>query len=185
MVLMESNPNALKLGDTAPAFSLKGTEGKTYSLQSFKTAKALLVIFMCNHCPFVKPKFETIKNLQAKYKDKGLVVLGINPNDPVKYPDDNFDNMVKIAHEKKFNFYYLWDETQQTAKKYGATCTPDPFLFDAQQILVYHARIDDAHGPDKVPTTHEMDDAIAELLKTGKVTVKQLPSMGCSIKWKL
>ena len=145
MVLLKSLEK-LKTGDKAPDFNLKAIDGKTYSLADFKNAKALLIIFMCNHCPYVKSKQETIKDLQTKYKDKGLVIVGINPNESEKYSEDSFEGMVKVAKEKNFNFVYLHDETREVAKSYGASCTPDPFLFDAEQKLVYHGRLNNEIG---------------------------------------
>ena len=174
----------LKTGQKAPDFNLKGIDGKTYSLNDFKDAKALLIIFMCNHCPYVKAKHETIINLQAKYKDKGLVVVGINSNESENYPEDSFEGMVETAKEKNFNFVYLHDETQEVAKAYGASCTPDPFLFDSEQKLVYHGRFNDALEPEQEPTTADMDEAISTVLKGKKPKHEFLYSIGCSIKWK-
>ena len=183
MVLLESTYTKLQKGNQAPDFSLKGTDGKTYTLDSFKDAKALLIIFMCNHCPYVKPKFKDIIQLQNKFKDKGLVIIGINANDPINYPEDSFEKMQEYYENEGFNFYYLQDETQETAKAYGAVCTPDPFLFDKDKKLVYHGRINDAHGPDKEPTTKDMEDAITAVLE-GTELPEEKPSLGCSIKWK-
>jgi len=183
MVLLKSLER-LKIGDKAPNFNLKGVDGKTHSLDDFNDAKALLVIFMCNHCPYVKPKIEIIKNLQAKYKNKGLIVVGINANESKNYPEDSFDGMIKTAKEKKINFIYLYDETQETAKSYGASCTPDPFLFDSKKKLVYHGRFDDALEPGQTPTTADMDEAIQSVLSGKKPKHEFLYSIGCSIKWK-
>ena len=174
----------LKTSSKAPSFSLNGIDGRTHSLSEFKNAKALLVIFMCNHCPYVKPKIETIKTLQAKYKGEGLVVVGINANDAADYPEDSFEGMVKAANEKNFNFVYLHDETQQVAKAYGASCTPDPFLFDGEQKLVYHGRFDNALEPVQAATEFNMDDAIKSVLSGKKPKQDFLYSIGCSIKWK-
>lgn len=183
MVLTESKAK-LQLGDEAPDFSLPGIDEKTHSLQDFADARALLVVFMCNHCPYVQAKFDTIKSLQDEFRDRGLVVVGINSNDTENYPEDSFEKMKQYAERYGFNFVYLFDETQEIAKKYGAECTPDPFLFDSQKKLVYHGRFDDAHGPDKTPTTHEMKDAIQAILTSDFVKSDQKPSMGCNIKWK-
>ena len=182
MVLLKSLEK-LRNGDKAPDFNLKCTNGKTYSLSNFKDAKALLIIFMCNHCPYVKAKIEAIKTLQSKYKGKGLVVVGINSNDAVDYPEDSFDGMVKTAKENSFNFIYLHDETQEAAKSYGASCTPDPFLFDSEQKLVYHGRFDNAMEGQKA-TEFDMDGAIAAVLSGKKPKHEFLYSIGCSIKWK-
>jgi peroxiredoxin len=182
MALVESI-SKLKRGMKAPDFSLPGTDGSTYSLSSFTDAKALLIVFMCNHCPYVKPKIDELKRIQADYKDKGLVVVGINPNDEHFVPEDDFEHMQQFVKEREINFVYLRDETQETAKEYGASCTPDPFLFDANQELIFHSRIDDTHGQEEAGK-HEMHEAVGEFLSSGKVTVEQQPSMGCSIKWK-
>ena len=180
---MESIYNVLKKGAKAPDFSLPATDGKTYSLNDFKDAKALLIIFMCNHCPYVKPKFDELKRITADYKDKGLVVVGINPNDENYVPEDDFEHMKQVVEERGINFIYLRDETQETARAYGASCTPDPFLFDSEQKLIFHSRIDDTHE-DKPVNKHEMHEVIGELLETGKISLQEQPSMGCSIKWK-
>jgi len=181
MVLLESTYTKLKKGDLAPDFKLKATDGKTYSLDDFK-AKALLIIFMCNHCPYVKPKFKDFIALQNKFKDD-LIVIGINANDAENYPEDSFEKMQEYYENEGFNFYYIQDETQEVAQAYGAVCTPDPFLFDKDRKLVYHGRINNAHGPDQEPTTKDMEDAITAVLE-GKEPSKEQPSMGCSIKWK-
>ena len=185
MVLLSSNYEILKIGDKAPDFRLKGLERKPYALADFKGKKAVLVVFMCNHCPYVKPKMDELVRLQKVYDQKGLQIIGINPNDPGQHEEDNYENMHKVAKEKNFNFPYLVDGTQLIAKAYGAVCTPDPFLIDGNFKLAYHGRIDDAHGktPDNAEK-HELEEAIKQLLDGKKVTAKQEPSMGCSIKWK-
>ncbi len=174
----------LKINGKAPDFNLKGVDGKYYSLQDFKDAKALLVVFMCNHCPYVKAKLETIKNLQAKYKDKGLILVGINSNESEDYPEDSYDGMVETAKANDFNFIYLHDESQEVAKAYGASCTPDPFLFDSKQELVYHGRFDDALEPGQKATKFDMEEAIEAVLQGKKPKHEFLYSLGCSIKWK-
>ena len=183
MVLLKSLEK-LKTGDKAPDFNLKGIDGKTYSLADFKDAKALLIIFMCNHCPYVKAKQQMIIGLQEKYKDKGLILVGINSNESENYPEDNFDGMVQTAKEKGFNFVYLHDETQEIGKTYGASCTPDPFLFDSEQKLVYHGRLNNQMEPDQEPTEFDMDEAVAAVLEGKKPKHEFLYSIGCSIKWK-
>ena len=183
MSLLQSKQK-LQPGDQAPDFSIKATDGKNYTLTDCKDAKALLIIFMCNHCPYVKPKLETIKQLQAKFKDRGLIVIGINSNDPNYDPDDDFKSMQRIVQEQEFNFVYGVDETQDIAHAYGAECTPDPFLFDAEQKLVYQGRFDDALNPGNTPTTHDMEDAIEAVLQGKKPKQAFLFSLGCSIKWK-
>jgi peroxiredoxin len=185
MVLTPSNYNVLKKGDSAPFFSLLGTDGKIHSLPKAGESKAVLVVFMCNHCPYVKPKMKFLKQLYDKYSKKGLAMFGINSNDTKAYEEDNFENMKKVSKEQKFGFPYLLDETQEIAKAYGAACTPDPFLFDSSCKLVYHGRIDDAHmQPHENAKTNELEDAITQTLKGEKVSIKEQPSLGCNIKWK-
>ncbi len=182
MVLMYSQYK-LKRGDKAPSFALKGVDGKVHSLEEFK-GMPVLVIFMCNHCPYVKPKFPYLVELQEKYKGK-LQIIGINPNDAEKYPEDSFEKMKEYAERFGFNFLYLRDETQEVAKAYGAVCTPDPFLLDREHRIAYHGRIDDAHGkPHSEATTSELEEAIEQVLEGKEVSIPSLPSCGCSIKWK-
>jgi peroxiredoxin len=182
MVVMESQV-VLKKGDRAPDFDLMGVDDKKYSLASYKNYDAILVIFMCNHCPYVKAKVDAISEIQSKFQGK-VAVVGINSNDPVTYPDDSFDNMKKFAKEKGIKFSYLVDDTQQVAKRYGAVCTPDPFLFNKEQKLVFHGRIDNAMKPEDKATEKTMIENIENLL-AGKPIVKDFdPSIGCSIKWK-
>ncbi|MBI5227721.1 thioredoxin family protein [Candidatus Micrarchaeota archaeon] len=185
MALTLSSYRILNKDSTAPNFELFGVDGKTYTLASFKGEKALLIIFMCNHCPYVQPKMDYFVELQERYGKEGLQIVGINSNDAAKYPEDSFENMLKWAMEKKFNFPYLTDPTQEVAKKYDAQCTPDPYLFDNQLKLQYHGRFDDAHGkPHSEGKTSEMEDAIKQVLAGEKVAIETLPSMGCNIKWK-
>ena len=181
MVLLESE-GSLKTGDTAPDFSLKGIDDKIHSLNDY-TQKGLLVIFMCNHCPYVKAKIEAIKEIHEKFKGQ-ISLVGINSKDSEKFPDDSFESMKTIAGEKGIAFDYLVDETQETAKKYGAVCTPDPFLFDSDQKLVFHGRIDDAMNPDAVANEKVMINNIEKFLNGEKIEKDFDPSIGCSIKWK-
>jgi peroxiredoxin len=182
MVLLESQVK-LKTGDLAPDFDLIGIDDKKHSLNSYKEYEGLLVIFICNHCPYVKAKIEAIKEIHEKFKDK-IAVVGINSNDPVNYPDDSFENMKKTAQEKSMKFDYLVDETQEIAKKYGALCTPDPFLFDKQMKLIFHGRIDNAMKPEDTATEKTMISNIEKYLSGEKIEKDFDPSIGCSIKWK-
>ena len=172
----------LKTGDVAPEFSLKGIDGNIHSLNDY-SKKGLLVVFMCNHCPFVKAKIEAIKEIHNKFKDD-ISIVGINSNDSVKYPDDDFESMKNVAKEKGLEIDYLVDETQEIAKKYGAVCTPDPFLFDSEKKLVFHGRIDDAMNPEAEVTEKVMIDNIEKFLSGQKIEKDFDPSIGCSIKWK-
>ena len=183
MVLLESQLS-LKTGDNAPDFMLMGIDDKTHSVDSYAESKGLLVIFMCNHCPYVKAKIEAIKEIHEKYKNS-IALVGINSNDSIKYPDDSFENMKKIANEKGIKFDYLVDDKQEIAKKYGAVCTPDPFLFDSERKLIFHGRIDDAMNPDAAATEKTMINNIEKFLNGDKIEKDFDPSIGCSIKWKL
>jgi len=183
MVLLESKIS-LKTGDTAPDFSLMGIDDKMHSLESYVGSKGLLVIFMCNHCPYVKAKIDAIKQIHEKFKES-IALVGINSNDSTEYPDDSFENMKKIADEKGMKFDYLVDEKQDMAKKYGAICTPDPFLFDQNRKLVFHGRIDNAMNPDDTATENTMQENIEKYLAGEKIEKDFDPSIGCSIKWKL
>ncbi len=182
MVLLESQIK-LKTGDQAPDFDLIGIDDKNHSLNDYKDYDGLLVLFTCNHCPYVKAKVEAIKEIHEKFKDK-VALVGINSNDPTNYPDDNFENMKKTAQEKGIKFDYLVDDTQEIAKKYGATCTPDPFLFDKERKLVFHGRIDNAMTPEDTATEKTMINNIEKLLAGEKIEKDFDPSIGCSIKWK-
>ena len=182
MVLLESQIK-LNKGDQAPDFELTGIDDQKHSLADYKNSEGLLVIFMCNHCPYVKAKVEAIKEIHEKFGDK-IAVVGINSNDAVKYPDDSFESMKNVAVEKGMKFDYLVDETQEIAKKYGAMCTPDPFLFDKDHKLVFHGRIDNAMKPEDTATEKTMINNIAKLLGGENIEKDFDPSIGCSIKWK-
>ena len=173
---------SLRTGDNAPEFNLKGIDDQMHSLNDY-SKKGLLVIFMCNHCPFVKAKIEAIKELHDKFKDD-ISIVGINSNDSVKYPDDDFDSMKAVAKEKGLEIDYLVDETQEIAKKYGAVCTPDPFLFDSEKKLIFHGRIDDAMNPEAEVSEKVMINNIQKFLEGQKIEKDFDPSIGCSIKWK-
>ena len=182
MTLLQSESRKLQKGDAAPEFALKNVDGETYRPKYF-AGKIMVIIFMCNHCPYVKAKMDEIKDIQEKYKDKDVVVIGINSNDPINYPEDDFAHMQALAKEKGYAFY-LVDETQEIAKAYGATCTPDPFVFDKNHKLVYHGRINDAMSPEDTPTKHELQKALDKLIANEEIEEWFVPSRGCSIKWK-
>jgi len=172
----------LKKNDTAPSFKLMGTDSKYYSLEGFKS-RCLLIVFICNHCPYVKARIADLVSLQSKFLDSELQIIGINSNDP-SYQDEGFDNMVKFFKVNNLNFPYLIDDTQQTAKSYGAVCTPDPFLFDQNRRLMFHGKINDAMEPEMTPQVHVMENNIRKILN-GEIIDKDFdPSIGCSIKWK-
>ncbi len=176
----------LTLGTPAPDFSLPDTKGKTVSLGNFKGTPALLVIFMCNHCPYVKHILNDLVKLAKEYKDKGVAVVGINSNDVTNYPEDRPEMMANLATEAAFTFPYLYDETQEVAKAYNAACTPDFFLFDREMRLVYRGQMDDSRPGNNVPVTGvDLTAAIDAVIAGKKVNPEQKPSMGCNIKWKL
>jgi peroxiredoxin len=181
MVKTESSQK-LKTGQKAPDFNLIGIDGKLYSLNDFNS-KTLLIIFMCNHCPFVKARIKDIVDLQSHFTKDKLLIVGINSNDP-QYEEEGFENMKKFSQEYKMNFPYLFDETQKIAKTYGAVCTPDPYLFDGEKRLVFHGKINDAINPDSTPTRDIMKENIEKVLRDEKIVREFDPSIGCSIKWK-
>ena len=182
MVLLESKVS-LQTGDMAPDFELLGIDDKQHSLTNYKDYKGLLVIFICNHCPYVKAKIDAIKEIHEKFKDR-IALVGINSNDSMEYPDDSFENMKIIAQEKEIKFDYLVDGDQEIAKKYGAVCTPDPFLFDSERRLVFHGKIDNAMKPEDTATEKTMISNIQRFLDGEKIEKDFDPSIGCSIKWK-
>jgi peroxiredoxin len=175
----------LPLGTKAPDFSLPDTKGKIISLSDFKDTPAVLVIFMCNHCPFVKHIINELVKLIKEYQQKGVAAAAINSNDVENYPEDHPDMMAKEAKEKGFTFAYLYDETQEVAKAYKAACTPDFFLFDKDKKLVYRGQMDDSRPGNDVPITgKDLRSAMDAVLEGKEVPAEQKPSMGCNIKWK-
>lgn len=179
MVLVQSNDDLMH-GDVASVFELKGVDNRMHSLDKYSEKKAFLIVFMCNHCPYVLPKINELKKIHEDFLD--LQVIAINSNNHPDYPEDNFENMQRFAIEQSLNFPYLFDETQQVAKDYGAVCTPDPFLFDKDKKLIWKGRIN--NGGTNEGTVSELYEAIKEFFETGKITKEEIPSMGCSIKWK-
>ena len=168
----------------APDFELPGTDGRTHSLKSLSDKKALVVIFSCNHCPYVQAYEDRIIELQRDYAGKGVQVVAINSNEDVNHPDDSFDNMVKRARDRKFNFLYLRDESQRVAKAYGATNTPHIFLFDDKRGLRYTGKIDDNwQEPGKVKRRY-LREAIDAVLAGKPVAEPETFAIGCTIKWK-
>ncbi|MCM2322929.1 MAG: thioredoxin family protein [Oligoflexia bacterium] len=176
-----------ELGSVAPAFRLPGTDGRTYGLEDFHSARALVVIFMCNHCPYVKAVKDRINALARDYQSRGVAVVGISSNDSARYPDDGFEAMKRVAREEGFVFPYLWDETQEIARAYGAVCTPDFYVYSRRDegfALGYRGRLDDNWKDESAVTRRELRDALEAILRGEKPASDQKPSMGCSIKWK-
>jgi peroxiredoxin len=172
----------LSLGNAAPDFDLPGVDGSRYSLGSFKDKPVLVVVFSCNHCPYVKAYEDRIVSIQRDYASKGVQFVAINSNDEKSYPEDGFEQMVVRAKEKGFNFPYLRDETQDVVTAYGAVCTPHVFAFDKHRTLRYRGRVDDSRDPTKV-STHDLRNALDDLLGGGEVRVPDTRPFGCSIKW--
>ncbi len=176
--------NKLKIDSLLPQFNLPGTDGNSYSSEGFKNKNILIVIFSCNHCPYVQAYEERMIDLQKEFKDRGVQIVAINSNDDSKYPEDSFDEMKKRAVERKFNFPYLRDETQKIAKAFGASHTPQIFLFNKERKLKYEGKIDDNwQEPDRVQN-HYLRDAITEVLDEREVSIPETFSIGCTIKWK-
>jgi peroxiredoxin len=176
--------NNLKIGSSAPDFDLPGVDGKKYSLSSFADKKALIVIFSCNHCPYVQAYEGRIKQIQSDYASKGVSVVAINSNEDTRYPEDSFENMKKRAAEQKFNFLYLRDEDQSVARAYDATHTPEIFLFDKERKLAFHGKIDDNWQEPNRVQNHYLRNAIDELLAGKEISVPETFTIGCTIKWK-
>ena len=177
-----------ELGKPAPDFVLKGVDGKTYRLDDFKNSKALVIVFMCNHCPYVIATQGRINALAKKYAPRGVGFIGINSNDAIRYPQDSFEEMVNRAREQGFVFPYLVDENQEVAKAYDAACTPDPYVYETsgeQFLLRYRGQIDDNWKDEKAATRHDLAEALDAILTGKPVSTDQKPAMGCSIKWKL
>jgi peroxiredoxin len=177
--------NMLVLGTSAPDFNLPDTQGNMVSLADFKEAPALLVIFMCNHCPFVKHILRVMVDLVKQYQAKGVAVVGINSNDIENFPDDSPEKMAKVAKESGFTFPYLYDESQNVAQAYLAACTPDFFLFDKERKLVYRGQMDDSRPGSEIPVTGvDLIKAMDAVLAGRDISGDQKPSIGCNIKWK-
>ena len=176
-----------ELGSTAPAFSLPGVDGKLYSLDHFKNAKGLLVVFMCNHCPYVIAIHERLNQLAKDFSSKGISVIGISSNDPNYKEADSFENMKLTAKDWGLVFPYVFDESQEVAKAFDAVCTPDPYLYEnvnGEFMLRYRGRIDDSWKDLSLVKKQSLRLAMEEVA-LGKIpTREQIPSMGCGIKWK-
>jgi len=182
MVLLESTK--VPLGTPAEDFSLPGVDDKTYTLADFDGVKALVIVFMCNHCPYVQSQWKRLVALQNKYREQGVRFVGINPNFNPDYPEDSFEKMKEYAVTYEMNFPYLQDESQEVARSYKAQCTPDIFVYDAEKKLAYHGRVDDNWKDSAAATTSDLDDALGALTRGEKPEEDQYPSMGCSIKWR-
>jgi len=176
--------NTLSLGSKAPDFNLIGVDDKYYSLNSFSDKKAVIIIFSCNHCPYVQAYEDRIIKIQRDYKEKGVAIVAVNSNDDKAYPEDSFENMKKRAIQKGFNFPYLRDEEQSVARAYDATHTPEIFLFDSERRLVFHGKIDDNWQEPEKAVNHYLRNALDELLAGKEISVPETFTIGCTIKWK-
>lgn len=175
----------LELGTIAPNFSLSTPDGALYNLADKTITAGLLVVFMCNHCPYVIHIRQELVSRLKQYQDKGIEVVTINSNDFKEYPDDSPEKMAAVAAEFNFSFPYLIDDLQKVAHAYRAACTPDFFLFDNTKKLVYRGQFDKARPGNKEPITGEdLNNAVEKLIGGEDISTDQLPSMGCNIKWK-
>ena len=159
-------------------------DGPIRRLADYESAEVLVVMLICNHCPFVKHVQDELVRIALDYREAGVQFVAINSNDAVTHPSDSFEAMVDEAARLSYPFAYLHDETQEVAKAYGAECTPDFFVFDRRRVLVYRGRLDDARPGQAEPDGRDLRAALDELLETGQVVSEQLPSVGCNIKWK-
>ena len=182
MELLELKIQILKFAEHD--FLLDGIDGRTHSLESYSEKKIIVIIFMCNHCPYVKAVLKRIIDLQNEFIDRGVQFIGINPNDATRYPDDSLENMKIIAKENDFSFPYLIDPSQEVAKSYDAVCTPDFYVYDKNRKLVYRGRIDDNWEDSEKVTQQNLKLALEKTISGEVITGEQIPSMGCSIKWK-
>jgi len=173
------------LGKAAADFKLPGTDGNTYAKSDFFKGQPTLLMFICNHCPYVIAVQDRLVQLGHDLADLGVAVAAISSNDAGRYPADGFEAMKLRAREKDFPFPYLYDETQSVARDFGAVCTPDFFVYDKNGLLAYRGRLDDSWKDPSLVTKRELFDAVVLLLQGQSAPANQAPSMGCSIKWKI
>jgi len=182
--MVSTETSVCDFGWRAAEFDLLGVDGKRHSLASARGPNGLLVMFICNHCPYVKAVIERIVRDAKELADHGVGSIAIMSNDPADYPEDSFDDMKRVARAKAFPFPYVLDETQVVAKAYGAVCTPDFFGFNARLELQYRGRLD-ASRREAVPgARRELYEAMLQIARTGEGPREQTPSIGCSIKWR-
>jgi peroxiredoxin len=181
---MAIESKASVVGTRCPDFRLPAVDGRSYGRDDFAGAPVLVVMFICNHCPYVKAVEDRLIELNRQYSPRGVQFVGVCSNDAASYPDDAFDKLAERWRQKGYGFPYLHDESQEVARDFGAACTPDLFVYDGERGLAYHGRIDDSwKDPSKV-TRHELADALDALLAGGRPGADQKPSLGCSIKWR-
>lgn len=184
MAAVESN--MIALGSSAADFSLTDTvSGKILGLKDVKGEKATVIAFICNHCPYVKLIIEKFSEMASEYQSRGIGFAAISSNDIKKYPDDSPEKMKEFALEHSFGFPYLFDESQDIARSYRAACTPDLFVFDSSLSLVYRGQFDSSRpGNNQAPDGRDLKEALEDILSGREVSSRQIPSIGCSIKWK-
>jgi peroxiredoxin len=182
--MVRTESEVCDFGWKAAGFDLPGVDGKRHTPASARGPNGLLVMFICNHCPYVKAVIDKIVRDCGELAQHGVGSIAIMSNDPTEYPEDSFDNMVRVAREKRFPFPYVLDESQAVAKAYGAQCTPDFFGFNAQLELQYRGRLDSSGKQSLPEARRELFDAMVAVAKTGQGPKAQTPSIGCSIKWK-
>jgi peroxiredoxin len=174
--------SALEIGQQGPDFTLAGTDGRVYSLATFKDAKVVVVVFTCNHCPVAQAYEDRLIDFAKSYKEKGVAVVAVSSNDPEIVPQDSFENMLKQARAKKYPHPYLYDADQSVAKAYGATCTPHVFVLDRERKLAYTGAIDDSDSVQRVKERW-LKNAVDALLGGGTPKPAVTKERGCSIKW--
>ncbi|PIS09868.1 MAG: thioredoxin family protein [Bdellovibrio sp. CG10_big_fil_rev_8_21_14_0_10_47_8] len=172
-----------EMGTSCPDFQLPATDGKIYRRSDFQIGKPVVILFICNHCPYVQAIEDRLIQLGHDLKELGIPMIAISSNDGQEYPEDNFENMRSRAQDKKYSFLYLHDETQEVAQRFGAVCTPDFFVYDSQMNLAYRGRLDDSWKDPKKVTRRELFEAVQLLAQNKALSAKQTPSMGCNIKW--
>lgn len=182
MVRMETP--VCEFGLPAPDFALPGVDGRTWTLQEAKGKNGLLVAFICNHCPYVKAVRERLIRDARELNALGINTIAISANDPADYPEDSFENMKRVAREYSYPFPFVFDETQEVAKAYGAVCTPDFFGYNKDLGLQYRGRLDESRKELVPNARRELYEAMKQVAQTGSGPKEQIPSMGCSIKWK-
>jgi peroxiredoxin len=181
---MGAQPPVCNFGWKAPGFDLPATDGRRYTLASTKGPKGLLVMFICNHCPYVKAIRERMVRDCTELAALGINAVAISANDPDEYPEDSFENMQRVARDHGFPFPYLFDQTQEVARAYGAACTPDFFGFNGELELQYRGRLDASRTAPIASARRDLFEAMRIVAETGRGPAEQIPSMGCSIKWK-
>lgn len=181
MALTHTPPG--ELGMKCPDFFLPSVEGRNYQLRDFTKGSPLVVMFICNHCPYVKAIEDRLIQLGTDLKNENIPVIAICSNDENGYPEDSFENLKKRSFEKKYSFVYLHDKTQSVARDFGAVCTPDFFIFDRDLKLAYRGRLDDSWKDPHAVTRRDLYEAALMIKKENKIPQEQISSMGCSIKW--